>query len=144
MNPKECPEALKISGSEITPEGYDARLVECRVINNMVGMRCAWGIGACATCQYAKGDDSLCRELAKRHLTNLIANGNQPHFANHKDLLALAKTYATMATDGERVALLTKAADRLSATAMLGAENVLAQLEEIEAGLGTMALEAVL
>jgi len=86
--------------------------VVCSEIVRRVGMRCNHPLGACEKCNYASGDDSFVRDMAKRHLKNLLISGNgRTNFADVIDVPATAARFKAMATEEERREIMRKAID---------------------------------
>lgn len=135
-----CPHATfgKISDE---PELFAAK---CGIVNGLVGMGCGHSASACEACQYDKGDDTVCRTLAKRHLENLISNGNQPKFANAVDLTKLSEKYISVSVAEDRIRLVADMASQLTQAEALTAEDILAQLELADTGLGSEAISIAL
>ena len=137
MKPELCKHATII-------EKGGVKGVQCAIVIGLVGRPCGHPADGCLECAHEKGDQTFCRETAKQHLHGLIIGADRVKFANRKDLMALAESFAGISTTDERLALLADAATALSKLPELTKQDVFDQLRLIDDGLGTAALEAVL
>ncbi len=81
-------------------------LINCAIVDGIVGLR--WGLPkpSCSRCAYAKGDDAYVKAVVKKIVVSLLIRGDLPRFPDKIDLRAMFVKFAVESTIEEQKKLI--------------------------------------